>query len=176
MPKTPPFWYFARRPQGDTDNSNAERMRVAPGGLTQAAPADGYQVGHAICDEENAVWSYSWDWTPAEAADVTVGAANAAAATHVVAAMGQSNQRGAAPNDGGASYPANMLVFNGTAVVTPSGGLPHIGGTGAGEPSIAIEFARQYLAANPGVTLIVVPCAQDGTGFASNDWNPGNSL
>lgn len=46
----------------------------------------------------------------------------------------------------------------------------------AGGFSFHLQFALDYLAANPGHTIVFVPCNDGGTGFSNNRWNPGDAL
>lgn len=46
-----------------------------------------------------------------------------------------------------------------------------------GEMGLWLEFAKAYLPRLYGERkLLIVPCAQGGTSYAGNNWNPGNSL
>lgn len=112
------------------------------------------------------------------------GAGPAVPRTHVFLLGGQSNMMGKAPWDGGSDYPAGVLQ------VARSGALS--GGTdGALVPAAhqldypnanpgyfgpPLQFALDWVAANPDDTLVLVPCAVDGTGLADNRWNQGDDL
>ncbi|MEM0906056.1 MAG: sialate O-acetylesterase [Pseudomonadota bacterium] len=100
--------------------------------------------------------------------------------THVIGLAGQSNMQGGPSFDGGASWPAGTFQWgrngaNNGVIIPAAGNLQHQGGYGAGKMSLAVQFAIDYLAANPGVQLLFMPGAKGGTSFAGNDWNKGDS-
>lgn len=115
-------------------------------------------------------------------------AAGAAAETHVFALLGQSNMVGRAPFDGGPKWPARTFQIgrsggdagqvipaqnpaDGPAASRP---LRHVNPT-YGEMGLDMQFAIDYLADKPNVTLVLIPGAQGGTGFSTNHWNKGDA-
>lgn len=97
---------------------------------------------------------------------------------------GQSNLRGQATFDGGAEYPAGVLevaragkISGGAdgALVQAVHQLDHHD-PAAGHFGPALQFALDHVAAQPGDTLVLVPCCRGGTGFADSRWNPGDDL
>ena len=115
-------------------------------------------------------------FTNAAMASTTRQQLDGAARTVVFALIGQSNMVGAAPSDGGQTYPAGTLEYAGSGLVPAFGALDHIGAKGKSDPSIGLGFALAYARANPSHTIVLVPCAWSGTGFINNKWNPGDSL
>ncbi|WP_187431395.1 hypothetical protein ROLI_045290 (plasmid) [Roseobacter fucihabitans] len=108
--------------------------------------------------------------------------------THVFALAGQSNMIGRAAFDGGAKWPAGTMQIgrgtqNGALIPaqnpadgpTTSRPLAHFSPT-LGDMGLDLQFAIDYLADKPGVSLMFIPCAQGATGFSDNAWNPGNWL
>jgi len=103
-------------------------------------------------------------------------------ATHVFLLAGQSNMVGRASYDGGPKYPAvarqvarspgGLSGAAEGAVVTIDGAtqLDHVPTTSAGEMGLAMQFAIDYAAANPGVDLVFLPEADGGTGFQGGHW------
>lgn len=88
--------------------------------------------------------------------------------------IGQSNNIGKAPNDGGATYPPTLLEYTQAGeLAAPSGGLDHVV-QGSGEPSIALGFALKHQVRLPDETIVLVPCAVGLTGLEGDDWNPGD--
>ena len=116
-------------------------------------------------------------------------AATQPAETHAFALLGQSNMIGRAAFDGGAKWPEGTLqigrggtnegqiipALNPTDGPTTSRPLEHFNAT-PGDMGLDIEFAIDYLADKPNVTLLFIPCAQGATGFSDNSWNPGDWL
>ena len=97
-------------------------------------------------------------------------------AKHAFLLAGQSNMVGRADFDGGTVHPANVYQFNqSNQLVAPTVPLDHRDDN-SGDMGLDISFAEAYMAANPNVDLILIPCADGGTGFTSNDWNPGNTV
>lgn len=104
----------------------------------------------------------------------------AGARRHVILLVGQSNMVGRPAFDGGAAYPAGTLQWgrNGAddgMTVAASSPLQHHDAE-AGDMGFALEFSIDFLSANPGADLILVPCAKGNSGFRDNEWNPGDPL
>ena len=100
------------------------------------------------------------------------------AQTWVIPLATQSNMLGSAVGvgDDGVAWPAGVLMANiDGSTYTPGGTIVDLNGTTA-PYSIAKHFAISFLTEHPGDTIIFVPAAVSGTGFASNDWNKGNAL
>jgi len=97
--------------------------------------------------------------------------------THIIVFAGQSNMIGRDTFDGGTTHPQKVIQYNQAGeFVAATNPLDHVNPQ-AGDMGLDITFTQDYLANNPNVVeLIVIPCAQGGTGFNGNDWNPGNSL
>lgn len=104
--------------------------------------------------------------------------------SHVFVVAGQSNSAGRAADDG-ADFPAGVFEWRSDATWGAIGSrLSH----GPNEPeaiarplaganfSFARSFATSYLAENPGVTLRLIGAGRGGTGFADNEWNPGDPI
>ncbi len=90
--------------------------------------------------------------------------------------------------DGGADYPSDGSILQvgrsgGSQTSNPDGALvPAVRPLDAGSQPVAggfnfaLQFALEYRTAQPGVTLVLVPCNDGGTGFSNGRWNPGNGL
>jgi hypothetical protein len=98
--------------------------------------------------------------------------------THVFAVIGQSNAIGRSTYTTGATFPAGVQQYNQAGTlesVTGDSALNHVDGLDTAL-SPMVDFAIDYIAENPGITLVFVPHAEGGTGFVSNDWNKGDTL
>ena len=95
---------------------------------------------------------------------------------HVFIMAGQSNMIGRATFDNGATHPSNVYQYNQSGqVVAASNPLDHRDPTN-GDMGLDITFSIQYMNENPDVDLIFIPVAEGGTGFATNDWNVGDTV
>ncbi|MEO9899077.1 MAG: sialate O-acetylesterase [Paracoccaceae bacterium] len=103
--------------------------------------------------------------------------------TIVFSLLGQSNMVGWDTFDGGAEYPAGTLQVarSGHASGASSGELvaadhllDHHNGS-ASFMGLALQFSIDYKAAHPHDTMVFVPDARGSTGFATGDWNPGDT-
>lgn len=102
---------------------------------------------------------------------------------HVFLLAGQSNMVGRPTFDGGAGYPADTLQYtkstgfdssySDTTLIDAASPLGHWDAT-AGDMGLAIDFVTDYVAAN-NVQAVLIPAADGGTGFANNQWNPGDA-
>ena len=111
-----------------------------------------------------------------------------AAQTHVFLLAGQSNMVGRATWDNGAAPNAERTfqiartgALSGAAngeVIAWAHPLDHWATVYAGQMGLDTQFAIDYLAANPNVTLVFVPGARGATGFGSGTyfWGAGNNL
>ena len=97
--------------------------------------------------------------------------------SHIIILAGQSNMVGRATFDGGTVHPEIVVQYNQAGQFVPATNpLDHIDPQG-GDMGLDISFTQDYLANNPNVyELILVPCADGGTGFNNNNWNPGDGL
>lgn len=110
----------------------------------------------------------------------TASAALGAGDSLVFLLIGQSNMVGRAGYDGQGGHPPGTLQWgrggsDDGRLIPATAPLQHhdpsTGGMG-----LDLSFAEAALAANPGITLVLVPAADGGTGFTDNRWNPGNDL
>lgn len=97
--------------------------------------------------------------------------------SHIIILAGQSNMVGRATFDGGTTHPAIVVQYNQAGQFVPATNpLDHVDPQ-VGDMGLDISFTQDYLANNPNVyELILVPCADGGTGFNNNNWNPGDGL
>jgi len=104
--------------------------------------------------------------------------------THVFILAGQSNMVGRPAFDGGAGYPAGTLqvaragTWSGGAdgaLVAAASPLDHWDAQ-AGDMGLALQFVIDYVAANPAVTVVLIPAAKGGTSFGANEWGVGTTL
>ena len=96
-------------------------------------------------------------------------------AKHAYIFAGQSNMVGRANYDDGASHPSNTYMWSQTdSLGFPTIPLDHLDERN-GDMGLDIGFAQAFVAENADVDLILIPVADGGTGFASGNWNPGNS-
>ncbi len=94
---------------------------------------------------------------------------------YVVPILGQSNAVGRAGLDGLPYHPAGVLQYDQAgALVAPTTPLDHRITTYSDEFGPDVQFSRAFMAANPGAQLVFIPCADGGTGFFDNMWNPGD--
>lgn len=95
---------------------------------------------------------------------------------------GQSNMTGFAYRDGGPDYPEGILEVARTGGT--SGGsdgelvqavhqLDHVNCDSALYFGPGLHFAIDWVAANPGKTLVLIPAAQGATGLVGGPWKPG---
>lgn len=89
--------------------------------------------------------------------------------------IGQSNMVGKAAYDSGTYYPADVRQWMqydrlGLAANPLDHFLPD-----AGTMGLAMQFAIDYEAANPGRSVAFIPSAKAGTGFGPGDWNDGQT-
>lgn len=108
-------------------------------------------------------------WNAAASEDMRV--------THVIPALGQSNQIGRATFDGGTTHPAKTYMWNNGSnkLVPVAYPLDHVNEI-AGDMGPDITFSQDYMAANPDINLALVGYAQGGTAFFTNNWNDGDTL
>lgn len=97
---------------------------------------------------------------------------------HLFIVAGQSNAAGRALDDGGAGFPPGTLEYGAeNSWVAVSNRLYHgnweVQATAANF-GFARQFAIDYAAGNPGVTLGFIGVAHGGTGFQSGNWRPGD--
>lgn len=97
---------------------------------------------------------------------------------HMLMIAGQSNAVGRVVHDGGTDYPTDgsiLMIDRGTgALVNALRPLAHADPIPDGM-GFALELALGYQALHPEANpIIIAPCADGGTGFSSNDWNPGD--
>ncbi len=97
--------------------------------------------------------------------------------SHIIILAGQSNMVGRPAFDGGTVHPEIVIQYNQAGQFVPATNpLDHIDPQ-LGDMGLDIAFTQDYLANNPNVyELILVPCADGGTGFNNSNWNPGDSL
>ena len=102
---------------------------------------------------------------------------------HLFILAGQSNMVGRADFDNGETYPA------GTIQISRNGhsGRPNYSLAPAidpldqrdsisGDMGLANQFCIDYKEANPNVTIVLLPCADGGTGFQTGEWKVGDPL
>ena len=99
--------------------------------------------------------------------------------THLFIVAGQSNAAGRAPDDGEPYFPAGSIEYGAANTWSATNKrLYHSLLEAANATDANFGFARQfaidYAAANPGVTLGLIGVAKGGTGFYFNNWNKGN--
>lgn len=93
---------------------------------------------------------------------------------HVFALAGQSNMVGQATYDAINTYPEFTSQWTSgdlRAIASPHLDFPSYTST---YMSAAIQFARDYRAANPEVEIMLVPVAKIATGFNDGNWNKGD--
>lgn len=98
--------------------------------------------------------------------------------THVFLLAGQSNMVGRPTFDGGLPHPAGTLQWNSSnnTLIPAATPMQHHDAS-AGDMGLDVQFAIDYLAANPTVTLVLIPRAKGGTGFnTSGQWRVGDAL
>ena len=94
---------------------------------------------------------------------------------HAFVFAGQSNMVGRATFDNGTTHPANVYQYDQAGnLVAPTNPLDHVDPQ-SGDMGIDITFTQQYMLANPNVDMILIPVAEGGTGFSTNDWNVGDA-
>lgn len=102
---------------------------------------------------------------------------------HVFLLAGQSNMVGRPTFDDGEGYPSGTLqypkatgynTYTDTTTIAASPPLGHWDAD-SGDMGLAINFAIDYVAANDNVQLVFIPAADGGTGFSTNEWNPGDA-
>ena len=101
---------------------------------------------------------------------------------HVFLLVGQSNMVGRPTFDGGEGYPDGTLQYpkatgydsgyTDTTTIAASPPLQHWDAT-AGDMGLALQFAIDYHQ-QTNAQVVLIPAADGGTGFAANNWNPGN--
>lgn len=97
--------------------------------------------------------------------------------------IGQSNMIGraairAAIDDFYAGVTGKVFQFgyNSQTVTAATNPLDHVN-ENAGQMGLWLEFVKSLLPTlDPNRKILLVPCAQGGTSFNGNHWNPGNSL
>ena len=103
--------------------------------------------------------------------------------THVFLLAGQSNMVGRAVFDNGAGYPSGTLQYpkntganSGYTDTTTIAAVPQLlhWDPDPADMGLAIDFATNYIASNANTRIVFIPAADGGTGFVSNNWNPGN--
>lgn len=101
--------------------------------------------------------------------------------THVFLLAGQSNMVGRPAFDGGTGYPSGSLqypkatgypTYTDTSTIAASPPLGHWDAQ-AGDMGLALQFTIDYVT-NTGNTVVLIPAARGGTGFGTNNWNPGD--
>ncbi len=107
------------------------------------------------------------------------GGAPPVAQTHLFIVAGQSNAAGRAPDDGGPYFPLGSLEYGAGNTWSAVGKRLYHGPWEASDATVANfgftrQFAIDYAAAHPGVTLGFIGVAKGGTGFYFNNWNKGN--
>ena len=102
--------------------------------------------------------------------------------THVFLLAGQSNMVGRPTFDGGTGYPSGTLqypkatgypTYTDTTTIAASPPLGHWDAQ-AGDMGLALQFTIDYVS-ETGNSVVLIPAAKGGTGFASNNWNPGDA-
>jgi hypothetical protein len=115
-----------------------------------------------------------------EFVSISVGAPQEAG-THVFLLAGQSNMVGRPAFDGGTGYPSGSLqypkatgypTYTDTSTIAASPPLGHWDAQ-AGDMGLALQFTIDYVT-NTGNTVVLIPAARGGTGFGTNNWNPGD--
>ena len=97
--------------------------------------------------------------------------------------IGQSNMIGRAPIRSGIDDDYSVIAgkvfqfgFTSHTVTAATNPLDH-SNENAGQMGLWLEFIKTKVASLTGSRqILLVPCAQGGTGFATAHWNPGNSL
>ena len=116
------------------------------------------------------------------AVSISVSSGPTGQATHVFLLAGQSNMVGRPTFDGGTGYPSGTLqypkatgypTYTDTTTIAASPPLGHWDAQ-AGDMGLALQFSIDYVAATS-ARVILIPAADGGTGFAGNNWNPGNA-
>lgn len=128
---------------------------------------------------------------------ISLQAAPMAVPTDVFVLGGQSNGTDLAPWDSGADWPLGCYQLerwtlplvtdmpgSGATEIAPAAAqiiaaarpLHHHYRTPPAGFGWSLQFVRDYVAANPGVDVVLIPCCWGGTGFVDNRWNPGNDL
>lgn len=99
--------------------------------------------------------------------------------THLFIVAGQSNTAGRALDDGTPYFPASCVQYGATNTWGAVGKRLYHGPWEAASATdanfgFARQFAIDYSAANPAITLGFIGVAKGGTGFYFNNWNKGN--
>lgn len=114
------------------------------------------------------------------AADGDTATSTRPAQTWVIPLVTQSNMHGLATGSDATPWPANSYFLDHTdnTLFTPTAqqNIPNPLDATGGPYTLAKYFAIDFLAANPGDSIIFIPAADSGSGFASNEWNRGNVL
>ena len=93
--------------------------------------------------------------------------------------IGQSNMVGRPSFDGGATHPSQVRQWgrvapNDGVLIPASNPLEHVDPHG-GDMGLDITFSIDFVQANPGRPLILVPSADGGTNLGSGDWQKGGT-
>jgi hypothetical protein len=98
--------------------------------------------------------------------------------THVFLLAGQSNMVGRADYDGNTPHPPGTLQWNSSNNTLIPASIPMLHHDArAGDMGLEVQFAIDYKAANPNVTLVLIPRAKGGTGFnTTGQWRVGDAL
>lgn len=100
---------------------------------------------------------------------------------HVFLVAGQSNSTSRAPFDSGEDWPAGVFQWgrygpSDGQLIAASRPLEHHSQPIADGAGWALQFVLDYMAANPNIHVVLVPCGQGGSGFSDDRWNPGDDL
>lgn len=96
--------------------------------------------------------------------------------TKVFILAGQSNMIGRDSFDGLQGHPTSVLQYSqGGSLIAAAAPLDHIDAI-SGDMGLDVQFAIDYLANFPSHSLVLLPAAKGGTGFADQEWRVGDSL
>jgi hypothetical protein len=96
-------------------------------------------------------------------------------AKYIIPLMGQSNSKGQAAIPA-ADFPAGVYAMDQGGTIAPAvSPLPHVTNN-AGTSGFQVQFCKEFMAANPGAQVLLVPVSEGGTGFVTDRWNPGDDL
>ena len=117
-----------------------------------------------------------WEGDIGEDGLVEVGAPFDQRPFDAVILWGQSNMMGPTLYDGSGAHPSASYQwdYTGRGVRDVDVQLSHGMEASGNYMGPDVQFAIDYLAANPGRNLLFIPVALGSTGFVSNNWNPGD--
>ena len=164
-----------------SDDAAALDAAASDDASLDAAASDGAALDAAASDDASLDALSAIDGAPffeADAAsDVGPDAGPRAEGYDVFLLAGQSNMvgRGTPFDPVLDAVDPNIWQWTQAGAVTPATArLDHNDGEAPERVGMGLSFARAYHAANPSRPVLLVPTAKGGSGFAGEDWNPGD--